>query len=54
MGIRDGAAIHELLAIPETEVVVSVIAVGHREGYKEAEVKMPRRKELAEVSKFYE
>ncbi len=54
MGIRDGAAIHGLLAIPETEAVVSVIAVGYREGCKEAEVKMPRRKELAEVSKFYE
>ena len=49
MGIRDGKAIREMLDIPETENVVSVIAVG----YKAQEASMPKRKEVEEIAKFF-
>ena len=49
MGIRDGEALRELLNIPDSENVVSVIAVGHR-GQEPPE--RPKRKELDAVAKF--
>ena len=48
MGIRDGAALREMLDIPENEVVVAVIAVG----YRAAEPKFGKRKDLDEIAKF--
>ena len=48
MGIRDGEKLREMLAIPENEVVVAVIAVGCRA----AEPKLTPRKELGEIAKF--
>ena len=48
MGIRDESAIREYLKIPETETVVSVIAVG----YPTAEATMPRRKSLEDIATF--
>ena len=49
MGIRDGEALRELLNIPDSENVVSVIAVGYR-GQEPPE--RPKRKELNAVAKF--
>lgn len=49
MGIRDGEALRELLNIPGSENVVSVIAVGYR-GQEPPE--RPKRKELDAVAKF--
>lgn len=49
MGIRDGEALRELLNIPDSENVVSVIAVGYR-GQEPPE--RPKRKELDAVAKF--
>lgn len=49
MGIRDGEALRELLNIPDSENVVSVIAVGYR-GQEPPE--RPKRKELEVVAKF--
>ena len=49
MGIRDGEKIRELLGIPETEEVMSVIAIGEKD-----QDPAPRpRKELAETVKFF-
>ena len=49
MGLRDGQKIREILAIPEKEEILSVIAIGKR-----AEVPAFRpRKELEEIVKFY-
>lgn len=49
MGIRDNEKIKELLDIPDTEAVVSVIGVG----YSEAEPLMPKRKEVDDIAKFF-
>ena len=48
MGLRDAAALHELLGIPEDEAVMSVIAIGKRA----AEPRVKPRKALDEVAKF--
>ena len=48
MGIRDSAALREILSIPETEEVMAVIAIG-----KAAQEPPPRpRKNFDEVTKF--
>ena len=49
MGIRDAEVIREKLNVPDTEEVMSVIAVGKRGA---APVMRPR-KELSEVAKFF-
>ncbi len=49
MGLRDGAALREALDIPETQEVVSVIALGYREG----DAYICKRKEIADVAKFF-
>ncbi len=48
MGIRNGEAIRAFLNIPDTEEVVSVIAVG----YATKEVVKPKRKEVGDICKF--
>ena len=48
MGIRDESAIREYLQIPETETIVSVIAIG----YPAAEASMPRRKAVEDIAMF--
>ena len=49
MGIRDGEKIKEFLEIPETETVVSVIAVG----YVKEQPPKPKRKEAEDILKFF-
>ena len=49
MGIRDEVKLRELLGIPESEEIVSVIAVG----YRDIEPKKPVRKEIDEILKLY-
>lgn len=49
MGIRDADKIRELLEIPETETIVSVIAVG----VPAEEPARPKRRELDTISKFF-
>lgn len=49
MGIRDAKKLSDLLKIDESEIVVSVIAVG----YPNIEVAKPKRKELEDITKFY-
>lgn len=49
MGIRDGAGLREVLGIPETEEVVSVISVG----YKDIFPNMPKRKSVEDIAKFF-
>lgn len=49
LGLRDADAIRSLLDIPEEEVVVSVIGIGYR---SEDSIR-PRRKEVADIAKFY-
>ncbi|WKY42832.1 nitroreductase family protein [Eubacteriaceae bacterium ES2] len=49
MGIRNAAKIRALLTIDETEEIVSVIALG----YSSAEPQRPKRKNPAEITKFY-
>ncbi len=49
MGIRDSEKIRELLNIPETEIIVAVIALGH--AAKEPD--MPKRKTAEDIEKFY-
>lgn len=49
MGIRDGEKIRTMLDIPETEAIVSVIAVG----YPTVEPTMPRRKSVEDIAKFF-
>lgn len=45
MGIRDGEKLREVLSIPDTQTVVSVIAVG----YPDEDPQMPKRKETSDV-----
>ncbi|SDB05498.1 nitroreductase family protein [Eubacterium oxidoreducens] len=49
MGIRDVKKLHEVLSIPEDEIVMSVIAVGHAG----VDAQMPKRKSVDEIAKFY-
>ena len=49
MGLRDGDKIREMLSIPESETIVSVIAVGKAD----EEPSRPRRRELEDVLKFF-
>ena len=49
MGIRDGEKIRQMLQIPETEIVVAVIAVGYG---ADAPVK-PKRKAPEDILKFF-
>jgi len=49
MGLRDADDLHRVLNIPEDEMIVAVIAVGHRT----SEPQRPRRKDLVEVSTFH-
>ena len=49
MGIRDAGSIRRLLDIPETEIVVAVIAVG-KAGEEPAR---PKRREIEEITKFF-
>ena len=49
LGLRDAKAIHTLLNIPDDEVVVSVIGIGHRS----QDSTRPRRKEVTDITKFY-
>lgn len=49
MGIRNTDKITEMLNIPESECIVSVIAVG----YAAKEAVKPNRKQVAEIAKFF-
>lgn len=49
MGIRSGEALREELNIPDSQEVVSVIAVG----YRDADPEKPKRKELEKVATFF-
>lgn len=49
MGIRNGEAIRKLLSIPDTETVVSVIAVG----YPADSPEKPKRKTPEDIAKFF-
>ena len=49
-GIRDGEKLRKEFDIPETEAVVSVIAVG----YTDSEIVRPKRKSVEDFAKFYE
>ncbi|MGN1119798.1 MAG: nitroreductase family protein [Oscillospiraceae bacterium] len=49
MGIRDSAAIRQLLSVPETEIIASVIAVG----YPAEAPEKPKRKSLEDIAKFF-
>ncbi len=49
MGIRDGEKIRGLLDIPESETVVSVIAVGAPDEHPIR----PKRRALEDVAKFF-
>lgn len=49
MGIRDAKKLKQILQIPDTEAVISVIAVG----YSEAAPEMPKRKAIDDIAKFY-
>ena len=50
MGIRDGEKLRKEFDIPETEAVVSVIAVG----YTDSEIVRPKRKSVEDFAKFFE
>lgn len=50
MGIRDSEKLREILNIPDTETIVSVIGVG----YRDVTADMPNRKKIDEISKFFE
>ncbi len=49
MGIRDADALRALLGIPEEEVVMAVIALGHRA----SDPQKPNRKPLDDIAKFF-
>ena len=48
MGLSDREKIKEIFAIPENEILMSVIAVG----YPDINPEMPRRKKIEDVAKF--
>lgn len=50
MGIRDGEKLRQEFNIPETESIVSVIAVG----YTDSEIVRPKRKSVEDFAKFFE
>ncbi|MBP9996623.1 MAG: nitroreductase family protein [Lachnospiraceae bacterium] len=49
MGIRNGEKLREIFAIPDSQMVVSVISVGVRENTPD----MPKRKEVDAIAKFF-
>lgn len=49
MGIRDGKALREILNIPDSQQIVSVIALG----YRDVEPVKPKRKEIDEILRIY-
>ena len=49
MGLREADKLREILNIPETETIVSVIAVGQAA----EEPIRPHRKEIDEIAKFF-
>lgn len=49
MGIRDSGKLREVLSIPDSQEIVSVIAVG----YFDIPVDKPKRKEVKDITKFY-
>ncbi|MFQ6791920.1 MAG: nitroreductase family protein [Thomasclavelia sp.] len=49
MGIRDEQKLRELLHIDETEIIVSVIALG----YSDINPDRPKRKSVVDICKFY-
>lgn len=49
MGLRDEKKLAEILGIPETEQVVSVISVG----YPNISPEMPKRKSVEDIAKFF-
>lgn len=49
MGIRNAEQLRKILSIPESQEVVSVIALG----YRDIEPVAPKRKEINEILKFY-
>lgn len=49
MGIRDEKKIREMIEIPENEIILSVIAVGHGE----REASMPKRKSVDDILKVF-
>ena len=49
MGIRDGAALRSALDIPDSQVVVAVIAVG----YRTSDAQMPKRKDVEAILKVF-
>ena len=49
MGVRDGDKLREMLNIPSTQQIVSVIAVGRADVCPE----MPKRKNVSDVSQFF-
>lgn len=50
MGIRDGGKLREILQIPVQEEVMAVVGLG----YSNAAPRMPRRKMVEEISRFFE
>ena len=49
MGMRDADKLRELFAIPESETIMAVIALG----YRAEEPNRPERKSLDEIVKFF-
>ena len=49
MGIRDAGRLKAILEIPDTETVVSVIAVG----YSDAKPQCPKRKTVEDIARFF-
>lgn len=49
MGIRDGEKLRKALDIPETQDVVSVIALG----YRDINPDMPARKDIDYITKYF-
>jgi nitroreductase len=49
MGLRSEEEIRRLLEVPEEEIIVSVIGLGYRVG----DSKMPKRKTVEEISRFF-